>query len=105
MSRTAEQMQQSLELMLNEIAADQEVNRIVVQCFLLNLTRARGPELLLDMKQQVLETVRNAEPNKTDAQGGQRRKELTVMRAESLFLEIEEALGIAEKGRDPSASN
>lgn len=105
MSRTIEQMQRDLEIMLNEIAADQNVNRIVIQCLLFNLTRARGPEILRDIKRQALEVVGNMGLSKTDPQGGHRRKELTVMRAESMFQEIEEALGLNETGRDPSPSN
>ena len=85
MSRTVEQMQRDLELILNEIGADQTVNRVVLQTLLLNLVAARGPELLEDMKQQVLGIIDRTEPTETDPQGGERRKQLTLMRAERMF--------------------
>ncbi len=105
MARTVEQMQQSLELILNEIGADQTVNRVVLQTLLIDLMAVKGPEILEDMKQQVLGIIGRTEPTATDPQGGERRKQLTLMRAESMFQEIEEAVGGAVKGLGPSASN
>jgi hypothetical protein len=57
------------------------------------------------MKSEVLGAIGRTEPSEVDPQGAERRKQLELMRAESLFLEIEEALGVAEKDHDPSASN
>ena len=105
MTRTVKQMQESLELMLNEIGADQTVNRVTLQCLLINLMAARGPEILEDMKQQVLRVIGNTEPTEKDPQGGERRKQLTMMRAELLFQDIEEAVGRVAKGGAPSAAN
>ena len=95
----------AIELALNEIGADQVVNRTTLQCLLLNLVAARGPELLEDMKQQVLGAIGNTEQSAEDPQGGERRKQLTMMRAESMFLEIEQAAGLSSEGRDPSGAN
>lgn len=105
MSRTVDQMQQRLEAMLNELGADHAVIRVTLQCFLANLVAARGPEMLEDMKRQVLDAIGRTEPHEADPQGGERRKQLTLMRAELLFQEIEEAIGLAAKWSDPSASN
>ena len=105
MSRTVEQMQQSLEMMLNEIGADQTVNRVVLQTLLIDLMAVKGPEILEDMKQQVLGIIGRTGPTETDPQGGERRKQLTLMRAEQMFQDIEEALAAAVKKARPSASN
>ena len=105
MSRTVEQMQQSLELILNEIGADQTVNRVVLQTLLINLMEVKGPEILEDMKQKVLGIIGRTEPTATDPQGGERRRQLTLMRAERMFQDIEDAVGRAGKGLSPSASN
>lgn len=104
MSRTVEQMQGSLELILNEIGADQTVNRVVLQTLLTDLMAAKGPEILEDMKQQVLGIIGRTEPTATDPQGGERRKQLTLMRAESMFQDIEDAVGRAATRAHPAAS-
>lgn len=105
MSKTIEKMQERLELILNEIGADQTVLRVTLQCFLLNLVGARGPEMLDEMKHQVLGTIERTQPTDDDPQGGERRKQLTLMRAELLFQEIEEAVAEFQKANDPSEPN
>lgn len=92
MSSDIKKMQAQLELYLNEIGADQHVIALVLQTLLLNLARAR-PEMLADLKQQVLWSLDNQLPVEGDQQGVRRRTELTVMRAQRLFQEIETALG------------
>ena len=105
MSKTVEQMQQRLELILNEIGADQTVIRVTLQCFLLKLVGAQEPEILEELKQQVLGAIGRTEQDEDNPQGGERRKQLTLMRAELLFQEIEGVVAQFEKSRDPSESN
>ena len=105
MSRTAEQERKDIELMLNEIAADQAVNRYVIQCLLLNIVSAAGPGMIDGLKQQVLGSVARSLPQSDDREGDERRKQLTMKRAETLFLEIEEAQGRAETTIAPSDAN
>lgn len=105
MSRTVKQMQRSIELMLNEVGADQTVNRVTLQCLLLNLAAAQGPEILEVLKQQVLDALSRTAPLLEDPQGGERRKQLTIMRAEQLFQQIQEAVGQTEKADDHPAQN
>lgn len=84
-----------VETILNEIAADQAVFRITLQCFLLRMFAARpdlAPEALSDMKQQVLRSIGRMPVAAEDEQGGVRWKRLANDRAEELFLELEDAL-------------
>jgi hypothetical protein len=73
----------------------------------LNLVRARGPEGLQELKTQVLGSVAQTlpDPDPDEKHGSERRKQLTLMRAEQLFQEIEAAAGISASKGGPKASN
>ncbi|MER9079495.1 hypothetical protein [Mesorhizobium sp. M0895] len=103
MSAYIEKMQREIESLLNELSADHAVNRIILQTLLLNMASVRGPDLLLGVKQQVVEALQRSTPNPDDPQGGERKTQLTIMRAELFFQDLERALGIGEnKQRDGS---
>jgi hypothetical protein len=92
MSKSIESMQRQIELMLNELSSDVAVNRVVLQALLLNMTTVR-PDLLDALKEQVTGALRRSTPNLDDPQGGERKTQLTIMRAELFFQELEQALG------------
>ncbi|MCF6100360.1 hypothetical protein [Mesorhizobium muleiense] len=97
MSKSIEATQRELELIFNELSADQAVNRVIMQTLLLNMVSARGQGLLDGIKYQVLEGLRLSTPNEGDLQGGERKTQLTIMRAERFFQELEQALGAGSK--------
>lgn len=104
MSKFIEDAQRQIELILNELSADQAVNRVIMQALLLNMAQARGPDLLKGVKDQVIEALQRSTPNPENPQGGERKTQLTIMRAEAFFQELEEALGIdgSKQGRSGS---
>ncbi|HEV7255442.1 MAG TPA: hypothetical protein VGN97_20370 [Mesorhizobium sp.] len=104
MSTRIQDTQRQIELALAELTADQAVNRVIMQVLLLNMTKKVGPEFLESLRGQVLGALARSTPNPDDPQGGQRWKELTQMRAERLFQELEEALGVSG-GSNPRAGS
>ncbi len=103
--RTIQQTQQRIEIFLNEQRADLNFFKVIVQCFLLN-TMQNSPHaaaLVADLKAQVLRALAYTEISGEDVQGSERLKQLTILRAEGFFLELEEALGIPETKDGPSA--
>lgn len=105
--RQIRQAQQNIEIFLNEQRADLTVFRVIVQCFLLNTVQnsPHAAELLSEMKTQVLGSLAQTKISGEDAEGSERLKQLTMLRAEDFFLELEEALGMHETKPDLSASD
>jgi hypothetical protein len=90
-----ENWQTQIENALNDIANDQTVFRMTLQCFLLNMTLMSGRPILQDLKKQVLGSIGQTLHVQEGPQDGGHRKNQTTMRAELFFLEMEEALGSA----------
>lgn len=107
MSKNFERMQEDLELILNEIAADQKVFRVTLQCFLLNMAEKTDPAIIEHLKRQVLGSIQQTLPagDPEEAQGAERSKQLSLVRAEELFREIQTAVGLKAPTIPPSEKN
>jgi hypothetical protein len=95
MGACCDDAKQQVEEILNEIAADQAVFRITLQSFLARVFAARpdrAAQGLADLKHQVIRSIDGMPPSKADVEGGERWKRLATIRAEQLFVEIEDAL-------------
>jgi hypothetical protein len=106
-SRTIQKMQEDLELFLNELGADVEVFRLLVQAlFALVLQGHPDRERLFGvLKQGVLEAIARKPAPAHDPNGLGRRQHLTLMRAEAALLEIQQGLGLPTSGGAPSKSS
>lgn len=102
MSQTVDEMQRRLEIWLNEVTADQMVFRTTFQCLLLNLIGAtpHGVQMLGDLKGQVLGAIGRIRPVKEAPDGAERHKQLTLMRAEQFFQELESVVGQSENNKE-----
>ena len=89
-----DQSVESLQLRLNEIAADQNVFRITLQQLILSFVEETGPAIAGSLKAQVLHTIDYMTPlhDPKERHGGEEHKQLTRMRAESFFHEIDQAI-------------
>lgn len=87
MSARIEEMQRQIELMLNQVIADQTVERVVIQGLLYSLFGQR-PDALEGLRAGVLEGLSRMALNPEDIQGSERSKQLTIMRAEMFFRDI-----------------
>ena len=86
--------QKQIENALNELASDQTVYRMTLQCFFLNMTLATGRPVVQDLKRQVLGSIGQTLHVQDGPRDGGRREKLTKLRAELFFAEMEEALGL-----------
>lgn len=98
MSARIEEMQRQIELMLNQVIADQTVERVVIQGLLHSLFGERQ-DALRGLRAGVLEGLSKMTLNPEDMQGSERSKQLTIMRAEMFFQDIDR--GIAVSGNAP----
>jgi hypothetical protein len=84
-----------LETIINELAADQAVFRITLQCVLLSFfvsKRQMGPQALGELKDAVVRSINHVPIDPHDKIGGTRWKRLASSRAEQLFLELGDAM-------------
>ena len=96
MSSDFSKIQSQIELYLNEQASDLMVFRVTLQAMFWTMlsTHPHKEEMLGGLKEFVLGSLGRTLPLVEDPQGGERRKQLTMVRAEQFFQEIEQALGI-----------
>ena len=95
-----------LETIINELAAEQAVFRITLQCVLLSFFAAQrqmGPQALAELKAAVARSIDHVRVDPHDKIGGTRWKELASSRAEQLFLELDDAMERSLK-EDPPPS-
>lgn len=103
MSAVIQAMQQKIEHLLNEIKADQTVERVVIQGLIVTLFGQR-PDALQGLRAGVLEGLSRMALNPDDIQGSERTRQLTLMRAEMFFQGLD--LGIrADGNKAPSESH
>ncbi len=84
-----------LETIINELAAEQAVFRITLQCVLLSFfasKRQMGPKALGELKEAVVRSIDHVPIDPHDKIGGRRWKRLASSRAEQLFLELGDAM-------------
>jgi hypothetical protein len=84
-----------LETIINELAAEQAVFRITLQCVLLSFFAAQrqmGPQALGELKAAVARSIEHVPVDPHDKVGGIRWKQLAASRAEQLFLELGDAM-------------
>ncbi len=84
-----------LELVINELAADQAALRIVLQSFLLRLLVVRAetaPGAFVELQDHVLRSIAAMPLAPDDAIGAARWRKLVVASAEKLFGEIADTL-------------
>ena len=107
MSESVRQMQKQLELWINEQSADLTVFRVTLQIMFLTMLATRpDKELMLGgLKDQVLKALDRMNPSRDLAEGQERAKQLTLMRAEQFFQEVQTALGISGNTRGPSGTS
>jgi hypothetical protein len=94
-----------LETIINELAAEQAVFRITLQCVLLSFFAAQrqmGPQALSELKSAVARSIDHVRVDPGDRIGGTRWKQLASLRAEQLFLELDDAMERALK-EDPTS--
>jgi hypothetical protein len=87
-------MPDPLEIFINEQRADLAVFRITLTMFILRLVGQHPPTAegrLLDLKKLVLDAIGRIKPDPGD-QGEERMKQMTAMRAEKFFVELEEVV-------------
>jgi hypothetical protein len=94
----------SVERFLNEQAADLQVFRIILVGFLARLFGANpmvAEERLQEMKNATMDTIGRIVPDPANP-GTERLKQMTAMRAEKFFLELEEVF-LAARNRTGEA--
>lgn len=92
-----QRLEEQIGLYLNQQTADLMVLRVVLQVLIWNIVRRepQGAGIVNLLKQEVLATLHNTltvPPGLQSRQELERIKQLTVMRAEKVFQEIETAL-------------
>lgn len=96
---TAKQLQAQIELFMNEQAADLEVFQVALGTLILRLcANSRGSrELFEDLRSSALRTLEAAPvlPGQ-DPGASEKRRQLTIMRAEAFFQRVGEPLGLNE---------
>jgi hypothetical protein len=100
-------MTDKLEIFINEQRADLTVFRIILTGFLIRLVAAspaHAEERLLELKNATMGTIGRIQPDPGD-QGTERMKQLTAMRAEKFFLELEEAFAGARSRMGETGRN
>ncbi len=93
-----------IEILLNDLAAEQAAMRIVLQSFLLRLFATRpdtAPMALQQLRAHVVASVRAIPVTTEDAVGGTRWKEMVENRAEQLFAEIHDTMGMPNENIRP----
>jgi len=88
-------MPDSFEIFLNENTADLQVFRIILTVFLVRVVGADPPTAkaqLQGLKKTVMDAIGRIEVDPKLLPGSQRMKEMTAMRAEKFFLELEEVV-------------
>lgn len=76
---------------LERILADQEVFRVTLQWYLVNMFLSRGneaPLLLTEVERQVLARLAAFQPRGGDPEADERLKQLLLERAKTLFQEV-----------------
>jgi hypothetical protein len=84
-----------LETIINDLAAEQAVFRITLQCVLLSFFAAQrqmGPQALAELKAAVARSIDLVRVDPHDKIGGVRWKQLATSHAEQLFLELDDAM-------------
>ena len=84
-----------LETIINELAAEQAVFRITLQCVLLSFFAAQrqmGPQALAELKAAVARSIDHVRVDPHDKIGGVRWKQIASSRAEQMFLELGDAM-------------
>jgi hypothetical protein len=84
-----------LETIINDLAAEQTVFRITLQCVLLTFFAAQrqmGPQALAELKAAVARSIDHVQVDPHDKIGGTRWKQLATSHAEQLFLELGDAM-------------
>ena len=95
LKKRAREDDSELELILNELAADQTAVRIVLQSFLLRLLALRSdtaPAVVAELQDHVFRSINAIPLAPDDEAGGARWKELVVASAEKLFGEITDTI-------------
>jgi hypothetical protein len=106
-SRSVRQMQEQLELWINEHSADLTVFRVTLQIMFLTML-ANNPHkeaVLGGLKDEVLRALDRMNPSHDPTNGLERAKQLTLMRAERFFQEVQTALLISSNTGGPSATS
>lgn len=94
-----------LETIINDLAAEQAVFRITLQCVLLTFFAAQrqmGPQALAELKSAVARSIDHVRVDPHDKAGGTRWKQLATSHAEQLFLELDDAIERSRK-EDPTS--
>ena len=100
-------MPDPLEIYINEQRADLAVFRIILSGFLIRLfaaTPQRTEERLQDLKNTTMDAIGRIEPDPANP-GTERMKQMTAMRAEKFFLELEEAFSGARNRMGETGRN
>lgn len=102
--KSAEQPE-NLETIINDLAAEQAVFRITLQCVLLTFFAAQrqmGPQALAELKAAVGRSIDHVRVDPHDKAGGTRWKQLATLHAEQLFVELDDAMERSLK-EDPTS--
>ena len=96
--KQVQEMQQELELLLNELGADVEIYRLLVQALFVTILdgHPHRDRLFEQVRSGVLQAIAQNQPPMHDPEGIGKRQQLTLMRAESEFQEMTESLGISK---------
>jgi hypothetical protein len=106
--RVAPEPERDVELLLNQIAAEQAAMRIVLQAFLLRLFAARrevAPRALAELREHAINSIHAMRLDADDPAGGLRWRNLVEARALELFAEIGDALDMpAQSAVEPEVA-
>lgn len=105
-----QQLEQQVGFYLNQQTADLTVLRVILQVLIWNIVRRdpQGLGILGLLKQEVLASLHNTlalPPGLQGRQEAERIKQLTLMRAEKVFQDIELALTAAQPDPHPSGAS
>jgi hypothetical protein len=106
----SEQLEQQVGFFLNQQTADLTVLRVVLQVLIWNIVRRdpQGLGILGLLKQEVLTSLNNTltiPPGLQGRQEAERVKQLTLMRAEKVFQDIEHALTAEQRNARPTEAS
>ena len=107
MTDMEERIRRDFELFINEQSADLSVFRLTLQILLLRFFANTGEAeaLLADLKNSVLAALERTELDPRAHSDTERHKQLTMMRGDLFFQEMEEAIRLRGSSAGHEASN